>query len=72
MRLCEVFAKTKGNIEVGLVITLCIMVVRMVLTSAQACDTRFKPKICFLASFKNTPEVSSSSTPQPPPSTHQS
>ena len=34
VRLCEVFAKTKDNIVVWLVSTLCIMVVRMVLISA--------------------------------------
>ena len=66
--LCEAFAKTKDNIEVWLVRTLCSMVARMVLTSASACDTPFKPKICFVASFKITPEGSSSSMPQTQPS----
>ena len=32
--LCEAFAKTKDNIDVWLLRTLCSMVVRMVLTSA--------------------------------------
>lgn len=34
VRLCELFARTKGNIAVWLVSTLYIMVVKMVLKSA--------------------------------------